>query len=286
MKKLLPHFLLLICLTLIIFSCSEDAEPEVPEIVEVQETIEALELYNVPYGTDNRQVYDIYLPENRNENTKVIILIHGGGWVSGDKVSMLPYVVTAKEELPNYAFVNINYRLASEGVSPFPMQLDDITAVINHLKINKDEYLISEDYGFIGISAGAHLAMLWSYAYNFDNNVNMVASIVGPTNFKDPNYEDFVDPTFVYFNITPSDSILEQYSPYYNVSASSPPTILFYGGNDPLIPNTQGIDMDVKLAELNVAHEFTFYEEEGHGWVGDNLLDTWEKIIAFINTHH
>ena len=43
-------------------------------------------LFNVAYGSSSAQAMDIYLPANRNTgSTKVIVLIHGGGWISGDK---------------------------------------------------------------------------------------------------------------------------------------------------------------------------------------------------------
>lgn len=290
MKKISLHFLFSLSIILVSFSCSEDSDSSAEPQQTTSTPIEATQLLNVSYGSDINQAYDIYLPENRNENTKVIILVHGGGWTSGDKSDMDPYKTITQEELPNYAIVNINYRLASQGISPFPMQLNDITSVINHLKINQNEYIISQNYGFVGVSAGAHLAMLWSYDYDTQNNVNMVASIVGPTNLADPAYNNNpafqIDLIMQYFGVIPTTFFLENNSPLHQVVSTSPPTILFYGGLDPLIPNSQGVDMDAKLTELGVTHEFTFYPNEGHGWTGNNLLDTWTKLKAFIVTHH
>ncbi len=289
MKKISVHYLFLLSLIFVLFSCSNDSDTTT-DTQNPANTVAATQMLNVSYGSDSAQVYDIYLPENRNENTKVIILIHGGGWTSGDKIEMNSFKTIAGEDLPEYAVVNMNYRLASQGVSPFPMQLNDITAVINHLKANQSNYIISEDYGFIGVSAGAHLAMLWSYDYDTQNNINMVASIVGPTNLADPAYNNNpalqIDTLMQYFGVTPSVDFLETYSPLHQVKTTSAPTILFYGGMDPLIPNSQGIDMDAKLTQLNVVHEFTFYPNEAHGWVGTNLLDTWLKLKTFIQTHH
>lgn len=298
MKKISTPFLFAISLFIISFSCSEDSDNSIDNnnnnnnidnTTEPQDTNapeEATQMLNVAYGSDSAQVYDIYLPENRDENTKVLILVHGGGWTSGDKASMDPYKDLAQIELAEYAIVNINYRLASQGVSPFPMQLNDISAVINHLKTNQNNYIISQEYGFVGVSAGAHLSLLWSYDYDSQNNINMVASIVGPTNFTDTAYTSIVTPAFLFFGVTPSVEFAELYSPFHQVEAISPPTILFYGGMDPLIPSSQGIDMDAKLTTLGVTHEFTFYPNEGHGWEGDNLLDTWTKLKAFIIAQH
>jgi len=40
-----------------------------------------------------------------------------------------------------------------------------------------------------------------------------------------------------------------------------------------------------KLNELNVTNEFTLYPEEGHGWIGLNLLDTSIKLKTFIESN-
>jgi dipeptidyl aminopeptidase/acylaminoacyl peptidase len=87
------------------------------------------------------------------------------------------------------------------------------------------------------------------------------------------------------FGIDTSSAFLESVSPYHQATTSSPPTILFNGGNDPLVPTSQGIDMDAKLSSLGVTHSFTLYPEEGHGWTGAALLDTWISFKAFTKTH-
>ena len=80
------------------------------------------------------QKFDLYLPANRTSNTKTLILVHGGGWSSGDKADMNPIKDLIRQDLPNLAIVNINYRLADVNNKPYPMQIDDITSIINHLK--------------------------------------------------------------------------------------------------------------------------------------------------------
>lgn len=269
-------------LGIFIVSCSDEDS-------EVMTTVAAKTQLNVSYGSHERQVFDIYLPEGRDENTKVIILIHGGSWVIGSKenVNFMKDIITS--ELTNYAVVNMNYRLAVPGVSPFPTQLDDVTAVVNHLKANKSKYSISNELAFLGVSAGAHLGMLWSYAYDTDNQVNMVGSIVGPVDLTYLN-----DPTsFIYqlvgsAGILPDEDFFKQYSPFFQVKASSPPTILFHAGMDELVPLDQGPKMKEKLDDLGVINKYTLYPLAPHDWSGDQLLilDTWVKTRDFILKHH
>lgn len=244
---------------------------------------------NVSYGNDINQKFDLYLPAKRNSNTKTVILIHGGGWSSGDKVDMNPFKDLIRQDLPNLAIVNINYRLADANNKPYPMQIDDITSIINYLKTNKNKYTISDKFGFIGASAGAHLSLLWSYAFDTNKNVNMVCSIVGPTNLTDPAYLNNTSPELQavldLYGINALTPYLEEASPLHRVTASAPPTILFYGGQDPLIPTTQATDLRDKLVSLNVTHQYTLYPNAAHGWIGLELLDTWFKLKAFTQTH-
>ncbi|KAB8152267.1 alpha/beta hydrolase fold domain-containing protein [Kordia sp. TARA_039_SRF] len=290
MKKTLSFFVLSLFVVLN-YSCSSDdldlndtLSPTNPS------TIAATTLLDVSYGADVNQKYDIYLPQNRTLDTKVIILVHGGGWTSGDKSDMSSFVELIQNDLPQYAIVNINYRLANDTTSPFPMQLEDITMIINDLKSRNEEYIISEAYAFLGTSAGGHLSLLWSYAYDTQANVKMVASIVGPTNLADEAYLNTADPIIQgYIDVLGSEVVipfLETYSPFHQVTAAAPPTALFYGGQDPLIPNSQGSDLSNRLTQLGVTHEFTFYPEEGHGWTGVNAIDTWVKFIEFVEEHH
>ncbi|WP_400079041.1 alpha/beta hydrolase fold domain-containing protein [Winogradskyella sp. R77965] len=284
MKDLKLIFTLLFTISLFISCDSEDSDVAGPD------PLESFEELNISYGTDSDQVFDLYLPFGRTSETKTVILVHGGGWTSGDKTDMntfKDYIIT---QMPDYAVANINYRLADDNNQPYPMQINDITSVVSYLRNNQNTYVISEDIGFVGVSAGAHLSLLWSYAFDNDNQTDMVCSVVGPTNFTDPAYlENTNNPVLQELintiGIDASIPFLEEISPYHQVTASAPPTILFYGGQDPLIPTTQGTDMRDKLQELNVTHEFTLYPNEGHGWIGLNLLDTSLKLKTFIETH-
>ncbi len=265
-------------------SCSNDSSNDLDS--NMLNTLEIYKELNISYGNDSDQVFDLYLPANRNLNTKTIILIHGGGWTSGDKADMNGFKDYIKTQMPTYAIVNMNYRLADQDNQAYPMQINDITGVVNYLGNNQNNYTVSNAIGFVGVSAGAHLSLLWSYAFDPEKQTEMVCSVVGPTNFTDPAYLNNTDPALQEiintFGIDASTSFLEEVSPYHRATSTSPPTILFYGGQDPLIPTTQGTAMRDKLEELNITHEFTLYPNEGHGWVGLNLFDTSLKLKDFI----
>ncbi|WP_248722796.1 alpha/beta hydrolase [Seonamhaeicola sp. ML3] len=283
----LPRFIFLnLFITFLFIGCSTESVGTGEETIEILDPTRNYEELNISYGNDAKQNFDLYLPANRNSNTKTMILVHGGGWTSGDKSSMDYLVDLLQVEIPNLAIVNINYRLADSSNPPYPMQIEDITSIIDFIKDNRAKYSISDKMGFIGTSAGGHLALLWSYAFDTSSNINMVCSIVGPTNFTDPAYLNNTDSNLQelinIYGENPTVSFLEEVSPFHQVTANAPSTILFYGGQDPLVPSSQGIALRDKLVDLNVNHEFTLYPNEGHGWTGLNLLDTWTKLKVFI----
>ena len=278
----LKNQIVLFAVSILLIACSTDNGTTNPN-----GSLDYRALTNVAYGNDSKQVYDIYLPKDRTLNSKIMILVHGGGWHEGDKSDMNAFRDFLREQLPEVVVVNINYRLADENNPPHPMQINDISSVVDDLRAKRNEYQIGDQIGFMGVSAGGHLSLLWSYEYDTESKVSMVCSMVGPTNLADDAYinSDNQELRDLIYQFGTDIEILKSVSPLYKVKATSPPTLLFYGGQDPLIPNSQGIDLNDRLEELEVVHEFTLYPNGGHGWVGLDLLDTSVKLKAFIETH-
>ena len=284
--KPIKTIIILIFIMITNFSCSSDSTSDGNDFVDLEASIKT----DVAYGNHESQTYDIYLPAHRDIDTKTLILVHGGGWTSGDKNDMNGFIALIQKDLPNHAILNMNYRLVDETTEAYPMQINDITSVVNHLNTNLDTYQISDDFGFIGVSAGAHLALLWSYAYDEEQLTKMVCSIVGPTNFTDPAYLentnfDTLKLLQELYGLDLSTEFLEKVSPFHQITESAPPTILFYGGEDPLVPSSQGDQLQKKLQELGIMHEYTLYPDAAHGWAGLELLDTWSKLKNFIGAN-
>ncbi|MCO6461026.1 MAG: alpha/beta hydrolase, partial [Saprospiraceae bacterium] len=149
------------------------------------------EIINVAYGNDPQQKFDIYLPKGRTKAiTKTFILIHGGGWTSGDKADFNGGISVLKNAyFPDYAIVNINYILGNVATGHYalPDQINDIQKVIEFITSHADEYNIKPEFVLCGHSAGAHLSMYYAYTKN-NPAVKAVISLAGPTDFEDPFY--------------------------------------------------------------------------------------------------
>src|SRR5215218_2624733 len=152
-------------------------------------------ILNVGYGSDTAQRMDVYLPANRNTTeTKLLVMIHGGAWTTGDKVDFNEYLPVFKERLPGYALFNINYRLASlPTANLFPTQENDVKAAFAFILSKAAEYSFNKDkLVVLGASAGGHLALLQSYK-NSTVKIKAIVDMFGPTDMV-ALYNSFTDP--------------------------------------------------------------------------------------------
>ena len=256
----------------------------------------AKELKDVPYGSSPQQVYDIYLPKDRQKTTtKVIVIIHGGGWTSGDKSELQFIVEYLKNTTDAYAIVNLNYTLANLAVPPIPMQTNEIAEFITHLKGKQDEYQVKPTFALIGTSAGAHLSMLYGYKFDANRDVKVICNVVGPTDFLHESYlntseretQNLIQNVQTLFGIKvqANPQFYQSISPLYWVTAEAPATISFYGGNDLLVPEQQGEVLKDKLDNFQVTNAYYLYPVEGHGWGSPNFEDTFDKITDFLKNN-
>jgi acetyl esterase/lipase len=270
----------------IISSCQKGVEDGVEN-----GTLTARTHMNVSYGSDSLQKMDVYLPAGRSkDSTKVIVLIHGGAWIEGDKRDFASFLAVLQQRLPEYAIFNINYRLASQTANHFPTQEEDVKAAMNFINSKRNEYLVSDKWVLLGASAGAHLALLQSYKYATPVKPKAVVSLFGPTDLaamynSSTSFYQWALSILIGGTPTGNQSAYDQSSPVFFVTAQSPPTLLLHGGSDALVPISQSVTLHAKLQQAGVTTQLVTYPNEGHGWVGANMEDSYNKIEAFIRAN-
>jgi acetyl esterase/lipase len=148
-------------------------------------SLAATSYLDVAYGSDAQQTMDVYLPAQRTDKTRLLVIIHGGGWTAGDKSDYTPYIQEFQKRLPGYAFVNLNYRLVTEKTNHFPAQEKDLISAVEFLKSKTGDYSISNEFVFLGISAGAHLALLQGYKHSDILQPKGIISYFGPVDLQE-----------------------------------------------------------------------------------------------------
>ncbi|CAD7803245.1 hypothetical protein CHRY9390_01050 [Chryseobacterium aquaeductus] len=275
MKKFV--LLTIIC---ILMSCNSDDSAEV--------FTEAATFLDVSYGSHNLQKMDIYLPGGRSSGkTKILVLIHGGGWAGGDKADYATSINAAREKFPDYALVNMNYRLVGNGTDyMLPAQTDDIHSVLNFLEGESQEYGIKPEFVLTGTSAGGHLSMLYSYKYDVQKSENGGEYCWTDESFRFlllqlprifhtyPIYYESGNFTFRIYSTT----ICESCNLGYKFFGSHD---FFFGDIDELVPPSQKTALDSKLNQFGVPNESYLYNG-GHGIGGIYQEDVLTKAKNFV----
>jgi acetyl esterase/lipase len=122
--------------------------------VQLPEDVRLIE--NILYGNDPLDhLLDIAYPNITKDRYPVIIHVHGGGWVYGNKDTIYKAYGMALAQ-KGFAVLTINYRLAP--THNFPSQLYDLDEVLKFIEKNEERYSLDTGNVFmIGDSAGAHL---------------------------------------------------------------------------------------------------------------------------------
>lgn len=143
---------------------------------------------NIVYSKEEREwrVLDVYRPRQAEaEDLPVIISVHGGGWIYGDKERYQYYCMSLAQR--GFAVVNFTYRLAPEF--KFPAPLEDLNLVCKWVMKRARRYHFDTERIFaVGDSAGAHLLGLYAgictnpdYAARYDFTVpeNFALTAIG-----------------------------------------------------------------------------------------------------------
>lgn len=246
---------------------------------------------DVAYGADPAQKMDVYLPAGRSiSSTPMLVIFHGGAWISGDKSDLTGYLDSIQRLLPGYAVANVNYRLASIGVNLFPTQEQDANAAVQFLVTHSADNGTSGRFVYMGVSAGGQMALLQAYKYP-SPAAAAVISFFGPTDMKDLSLHS-PDPDILRAlpflmggTAVQNPSLYFSTSPINFVTAASCPTLLLQGGKDPLVPPGEAYELQDSLKVHGVVNQLAFYPDQGHGWSGSDLSDSFQKIVAFLHAN-
>ena len=130
-----------------------DMEPDlpVPKIDWIDD-----KMLDIPYGSDEKQRFDLYYPNGaEKKDLPLLIIVHGGGFSQMDKRDwhLYPGFFALRE---GFAVISMNYRLAPKF--RYPNGLNDVKELIRFVKLHAEEYGIDPRNVFLeGTSAGGNL---------------------------------------------------------------------------------------------------------------------------------
>lgn len=229
---------------------------------------------------------DIFHPAGKG-TFPAIVLVHGGGWTSGNKAQMDVFGKRFAQE--GWVAVSIEYRLVSpaKGVQ-LEAPLSDVTKAVavvrnNAARLNVDPRRVA----ILGGSAGGHLAAM--VAANPASALRGAVILWGPSDLTVPKptmRHDQLDIVTSLLGKDYSPQRAQLASPVWRISPRSAPNwLLIHGGLDTLVPPEQSRNFTTALKRNGVNAQYLEFPSQGHGL---NTLDTQEKgmvaVVQFFKT--
>ncbi|MCU0489587.1 MAG: alpha/beta hydrolase [Anaerolineales bacterium] len=232
------------------------------------------------------QKLDLYWPEQGNGPFPVVVSIHGGAFMGGDKrdIQLTPMLEVLKH---GYALAGVNYRMSGEA--KFPALIHDIKTAIRWLRANAARYLLDpQRIAVWGGSAGGYLALMAGVAAGIQDlddpslgnaeqseQVQAVVAWFPPTDFlkmdqqlADSGFrlppqlahdgEDSPESLLLGQKITQIPDLVQRANPETYLRPGLPPFFIQHGRMDDTVPYQQSLNFAQKLAAIppqNVIHE-------------------------------
>ena len=222
----------------------------------------------VPFDRANGLTLDAWLPPPSASPTPAALLVHGGGWEAGDRVT---YITPLFEPLARagVAWFSIDYRLTP--AVRHPAQMDDLRTALRFIRAEAGRFRIDpRRIVLVGESASAQMVTLLAAE---DAALAGVVSFYGVYDFaplvRDASPRSLVARLFGRTTLDDSTRrLLRTYSPLHAAHARLPPILLVHGTSERLWE--QGVAMADRLRALGVAHELLRLEGAPHG------MENWE----------
>lgn len=224
---------------------------------------------------------DIYRTASTESLRPAVLVIHGGGWSTGDKWTMAgPARQMASAGL---VAVAINYRLAPDH--PFPAQLDDVRLAFDWIRANADTYDIDPTrIGVFGYSAGGHLAAMLAVMADepvatqqatsrlaedhplLHQPVRPAAVVAGgaPCEFRTLPPDNTILAYFFGGSRREKPSLYRNASPTAHASHNDVAILFLHGAGDLLVPPRSARQLFEKHRELGVSSQWYELDDLGH----------------------
>ena len=250
---------------------------------------------DVPYADQSpNQRLDLYLPAEGDGPFPVIVFVHGGAFILGDKRDN-QFLQAIDGVQRGYAVASVEYRLAFEA--KYPAALFDVKAAIRFLRAGAATYsLDGSRVALCGDSAGAHYAVMAAATQGnpafedltmghaaYSSAVRAVASRFGPFDFDvesrmarenppkaDPYFPD-IEHHLLGVHSEDIPGLIRFTNPLNFITRSFPPIFLEHGSDDMIVPAVHSRMMAEKVrAVCGERHaELVIREGYNHGGIDE-----------------
>ncbi len=191
-----------------LFSASKKMYKKFPDAKLVSDQLPANVIVekNIIYAKiKNRELHlNVFYPNNRDGKYPGILMVHGGGWSSGDESLVIPMAERISDK--GYVAVTVEYRLSPEAL--YPAAVFDLKAAVRWMRANASKYNIDTNkIAVYGCSAGGQLAALIGTTNddknfegeegcnNFSSDVQAIVNVDGVVDFFGKESQEIIKPS-------------------------------------------------------------------------------------------
>jgi acetyl esterase/lipase len=219
-------------------------------------------------GGGSRHLLDVYRPRDGAQGAPVLLQIHGGAWIIGDKRQQaLPLMMHLAAR--GWVCVASNYRLSPRAT--FPDHIVDVKLALRWIREHVAEYGGDPDFVVItGGSAGGHLSSLAALTANdpelqpgfeqVDTSVRACVPFYGVYDIanelgrdRSHSLERFLDHTVMKRSIQEDPELWKSASPLSRIHEGAPPFFIIHGSHDSLAPVEAARAFAAKLRRVSRA---------------------------------
>lgn len=243
---------------------------------------------NIRYDQHPQTVLDILQsPAPALKNRPGIIVIHGGGWVEGDKEGMLerfcvPFV------RHDFVVANVEYRLASAATAP--AAVNDVLKAALWFRDHADRYKVDPNQIIVtGESAGGHLALMVAMApasagFGPTIKISGVINFYGISDLPDqldgPNKQPYAA---AWIPDQPDRmELARRLSPITYVRKGLPPILSIHGDADSVVPCSQSERLTKSLKAAGDDAELITIPGGKHGFQSDQMTKLWPQVFKWL----
>lgn len=252
---------------------------------------------NLVYCTmgERKLFLDAFYPKKKaKQKTPAILIIHGGGWRSGNRTQHYP--LAQRLAALGYACFTAEYRLSTEAL--YPAAVHDLKAALRWMRANAQEFnLDTAKIAALGFSAGGELAAFIgatnknpkyegeSCRRNVSSQVQAIVDIDGTLSFVHPESGEGNDTRSIsaatyWLGYPKKDNyaLWEAASPLQHVGKNTPPTLFLNSAVDRMHAGRD--DFRKVLAQHNIYSEAHTFPNAPHAFC---LFDPWfEPTVNYI----
>jgi len=250
---------------------------------------------NIRYDKYPETVLDILQPSAPAlGNRPGVIVIHGGGWVEGDKESMLdryclPFI------RHGFVVANVEYRLAK--AAPAPAAVSDVLQAAQWFHDHAAQYKVDPNRILVtGSSAGGHLALMVGMtpaSAGLLANPGPPVKIAGVIDFfgiadvadqlGGPNAREYA---VQWIPEQPNRmELARRISPMTYVRKGLPPILALHGDADPVVPYEQSVNLTKAIRSAGGDAELITVPGGKHGFTSQEMDALWPQIFKWLKRH-